>query len=405
MLGVIQPEERISVFKDALTALSNKSTYLYFQSNRYWYDAHPNLRKTVEERASKIDDEEVKADMSSRLNSFREKGDFARIHICAESEDISDDDEVGLVVMQPDASYRKDSQMSNALHKAKSILDNRGNIPRKYKNMLIFLAPDSEIISNLDNDVRRYLAWKSVDDDKEALNLDAHQRRQVGENLEKSDKTVNIRLNEAYSWLLIPVQEGTKPIKLEIKKIMKGDGSFISRASKQAKNEELLITKWSPALLNNELDKWLWQHSKHINTKQMWEYFASYPYLPRLKDSSVLTECIKEGLRSRDFFGYASDMDSSERYLGLEFGNPGVSVSLDPKSVLIKKEEALKQALEEDKQQKNEHGILEGLDKHHQTKSNKEILEESKATIFRRFYGRANLDPMRVSRDADQKIS
>ena len=183
---------------------------------------------------------------------------------------------------------------------------------------------------------------------------------------------------------------------------MKGDGSFISRASKQAKNEELLITKWSPALLNNELDKWLWQHSKHINTKQMWEYFASYPYLPRLKDSSVLTECIKEGLRSRDFFGYASDMDSSERYLGLEFGNPGVSVSLDPKSVLIKKEEALKQALEEDKQQKNEHGILEGLDKHHQTKSNKEILEESKATIFRRFYGRANLDPMRVSRDADQ---
>jgi len=402
ILGVVQPEDKIATYKDALSTLAQKSTYLYYQGNRFWYDAHPNLRKTVDDRAGRLDKEEVYSEIVKRLHSFKDRGDFSGIHLCAESEDIADDDEARLVVLSPNSPHKKDSQLSEALIKAKQILESRGNIPRQYKNMLVFLAADNEVISALNVDVRRYLAWRSVVDDQEALNLDAHQRRQANENLGTADKTVNIRLNEAYIWLLVPVQEGTKPIMIEAKRVTKGEGTFISRASKQIRNEESLIIRWSPALLKNELDKWLWKDKKHINMKQLWEYFASYPYLPRLKDSSVLIDCIREGLRSRDFFGYASNIDASGKYLGLEFGNPGAAVIIDSMSLLIKKEVALKQAQEEEQKQQKEGAKIKEAPEDYQKKSEKEILQETKTKTFKRFYGRVDLDSMRLSRDAGQ---
>jgi len=140
------------------------------------------------------------------------------------------------------------------------------------------------------------------------------------------------------------------------------------------------------------------------NVKQLWDYFASYAYLPRLKDSDVLIECIKEGLRSRDFFGYASSIDSNNKYLGLEFGNPGARVLMDNLSVLVKAESALKQVVEEESKQKID--VKEpdtpttGLTQKITIDTFSESQPESKQ--FRRFYGRVELDPMRASRDAGQ---
>ena len=134
--------------------------------------------------------------------------------------------------------------------------------------------------------------------------------------------------------------------------------------------------------------------------KQLWDYFASYPYLPRLRDSTVLIECIREGLRSRDFFGYASSMDNNNKYLGLEFGNPGAMIVIDAMSLLIKKESALEQVLEEEQKQLKDELKVKEATKEHQYKSEREILQDSKIKQFKRFYGRVDLDSMRLSRDA-----
>ncbi|MCX6666484.1 MAG: DUF499 domain-containing protein [Euryarchaeota archaeon] len=398
MLGVVQPKDHVSVFKDALSSLSNKLTYLYSQGNRYWYDSHPTLRKTAEDRAGRLHEEEAFAEINKRLNSIREKGEFAGIHIAPESEDIPDECEVRLVVLSPKALFKKDTKLCGAIYKAKEILEKRGNIPRQYQNMLIFLAADQDIISTLDVEIRRYLAWQSIVDDQEPLNLDAHQKRQAQDSLEKLNQTVNLRINEAYVWLLVPSQEGTHSIFIEPIKITRGDGSFIARASKQIRSDELLITKWSPALLKNELDKWLWKKENHISMQKLWECFAKYPYLPRLKDVFVLNDCIKDGVRSRDFFGYASSVEESGKYLGLEFGNPGANIIINSMSVLVKKEIALKQVAVEEKKIDISSGMVLGEKTEGGLKSSTEISKDFKE-VYKRFYGVTILDPTRLSRD------
>ena len=66
------------------------------------------------------------------------------------------------------------------------------------------------------------------------------------------------------------------------------------------------IVKWSPALLRMELDRWLWRDQDHVSVKKVWEVLCTYNYMPRLRDADVLLEAIREGLRSRDYFAYAT---------------------------------------------------------------------------------------------------
>ena len=67
-----------------------------------------------------------------------------------------------------------------------------------------------------------------------------------------------------------------------------GDGSIPHRASRKLRDSEQLITRWSPALLRMELDRWLWKDVPHLGVKKLWEYLCTYGYLPRLQDLDVL---------------------------------------------------------------------------------------------------------------------
>jgi hypothetical protein len=64
--------------------------------------------------------------------------------------------------------------------------------PRIYRNMLAFVAPDQELMFSLRQGVREYLAWASVRDDSEDLNLDAAQNRETENNLRRSNETVEL---------------------------------------------------------------------------------------------------------------------------------------------------------------------------------------------------------------------
>ena len=72
-LGVVQPGENISVFKDALSTLETSLSYLYTNPSRsrYWYDTRPTLRKTVTDRASQIADADVVHEIETRLRKCK----------------------------------------------------------------------------------------------------------------------------------------------------------------------------------------------------------------------------------------------------------------------------------------------------------------------------------------------
>lgn len=343
-LGIVQPGEQVSIFNDALAHMIEQLTYLYSNNRRYWYDTRPNLRRTVEDRALQVHIDEVEMEIEKRLKSFRDRGDFFGVHNCPASPlDVPDEQCVRLVVMLPENTCKQSDTDNNAIEKAMEILMNRGTSPRMYRNMLAFVASDHDIESSLKTEIRRYIAWGSVMDDVETLNLDAIQIKEAKVNLERSNETVNLRLKETYCWLLIPTQDGSNPITWDKIRISGGSDSHIIKASRKMGSNEQLITRWSPALLRMELDRWLWKEQEYISIKKLWEYLSSYCYLPRLKDNKVLMEAIKQGLGSNEYFGYAEGVTDAGRFMSLKFNQSDAAYSADINGYLVKPEAALRQ--------------------------------------------------------------
>jgi len=74
----------------------------------------------------------------------------------------------------------------------------------------VFLAPDGNRLKDLEQAVRQFLAWKSIWEEREALNLDPFQSRQAETKRRSADETVDARIPETYQWLLVPGQTDPK---------------------------------------------------------------------------------------------------------------------------------------------------------------------------------------------------
>ena len=410
-LGVAQPGESVAIFNDATGRLADRLTHLYAGAGRYWYDTRPNLRRTMEDRAVNLEPEEVETEILRRLRRIQGRGVFAAVHPCPASVDVPDEPGARLVILPPEAGYQARQRDSAALRAATEILDKRGIIPRTYRNMLIFIAPDVERWGPLESEVRRYLAWDSILKDADELNLDTHQRNEALRGKDWSNETVGMGLNEAYCWLLVPTQEGTDPIEWEATRMLGSQENPVAKAIQKVQSDEQLIPQWSPVLLRIELDQWLWKEEPHISLKRVWECLATYLYLPRLCNSDVLLDTVREGIRTQEWFGYADSVDAAGRYGGLQFGGASRSIYLNDQSVLVKPDVAKKQ-LEADAAPPTE-GISpkppESGTKGRESSGSYVAgaggkTDPTQSTSPKRFYGSINLDPIRVSRDAQQVI-
>lgn len=416
-LGCVQPGESPAVFGDALRRLSEELTYLYSDATRYWFDTRPTITRIASDRAAQYErkPEIAEDEIIRRVKEFvkRDRGDFAGVHaIPGNSGDVPDETSCRLVILSPYHAHRSRSEESKAIDAAREILEHRGNSSRLYRNMLVFLAAEAERLGELEQAVRNWLAWTSIKQDEEQLNLDASQKRQVEKQIHNYEETINARLLETYCHLIVPTQEGTNPIEWSVSRLQGGD-NLVTRVAKKLKNEQQLITEWSPALLRMELDRWLWKDTNHIRIKQLWEYMTQYLYLSRLRDEEVLISTIRSGVGSLiwgDYFAYASAVKEDGTYIGLVAGSIP-AVTLDQESVLVKPDAAKRQREAEAKRQ--EIPSLYPGGGQAPSKETKESgawvttpspVDSKKEVVLHRFHGTVELDSTRLGRDAG-KIS
>jgi predicted AAA+ superfamily ATPase len=346
-LGCVIPGESPAIYGDALRRLASAATYLYADNGRYWYSTQPTVTKLAEDRAELIgrDRDKIVEEVEMRLRAdLRMTGDFSRVHPLPHSgQDVPDDRDARLVVLGIDQPYSKEPG-SPAELAAKAILESRGNAPRIYRNSLVFLAVDRVRVQDLEEAVRRYLAWDSIVDDKDTLNLSPHQVKQAETQLKAADGAVTARLPETYQWLLVPVQS-TPQSAVEMQALkLAGSGELAVRASKKLRGDELLLTTMAGSILRKHLDDVPLWRGDHVPVRQLADDFARYLYLPRLQASSVLAEAIRGGLAlltwEHDSFAFAESFDdSAARYRGLKWVQQ-VSVTSDDAGLLVKPEVA-----------------------------------------------------------------
>ncbi|MCI0537561.1 MAG: DUF499 domain-containing protein [Verrucomicrobiales bacterium] len=327
-LGCVQPGESPAVFGDALRHLAQAATYLYQDSARYWYSTQPTVTKLADDRAEQLKRESDKAfeEIKARVREdIKTRGDFLGIRSFPKSShEIPDEPETQLVVLSSEFAYAKEAG-NLALKEAENILINRGNSPRLYRNAVVFLAADRARLDELDSAVRYFLAWQSIDEEKDDLGLTGFQAKQVTTQKNHWDTGVKGRLDETFCWLLVPTQSNTQtqiewqPIRLS------GTDALAVRASKKLRSDSQMVSQYAATLLRQDLDKIPLWRGNHVSVKQVLEDFSRYLYLQRLREPAVVLAAIRDGLAlmtwSLDSFAYAESWDESkQRYTGLQVG-------------------------------------------------------------------------------------
>ena len=414
-LGCVMPGESPAVFGDALRRLAAAATYLYQDGPRFWYATQPTVTKLAEDRAEqfKRDPDKVAQELDARLRAdLRKSGDFSRIHPLPRSgSDVPDDIDTRLVVLPAEHPYAKEA--GNAAEAAaRAILESRGNTPRLYRNTLVFLAADKVRLQDLDEAVRRFLAWKSILEEKDALNLDPHQVRQAETQKQAADGAITARLPETYQWLLVPEQAKPQSAVTWQALRLSGSEALAARASRKLRNEEFLVLSLGPTILRKHLDEVPLWRGDHVAVKQLVEDFGRYLYLPRIAGPEVLIQAMRDGVAlltwRSDTFGFADSYDEAgARYRGLR-GGQMVPITPESSAVLVKADVARRQLEAEvpvtaaPPNSPGEGGTKDGTDGTASSATSAGIPTASVTIRPHRFYGTVQLDPARVGRDASR---
>ena len=412
-LGCVMPGEQPAIFGDALRRLAGAATYLYQDGPRYWYSTQPTVTKLADDRAEQLkrDPDKVVLEIEKRVKSdLRNVGEFSRVHAFPHSGiDVPDDYDARLVVIGIEHPYTKEE--GNAAEAfAKEILRSRGNAPRLYQNTLAFLAVDKTKLQDLDEAVRRFIAWESILAETTVLNLDPHQVRQAEQQKSSADSAVVARIPETFQWLLVPVQDNpTDPVSWSAFRLA-GQDSLAARASKKLRNDDLLLTSFAPSRLKMALDRvplWTGPDNAHVAIADILEYFAKYLYLPRLRMPGLLLNAVHDGLKlltwTQDSFAYADSYDEvAKRYRGLVCGRVVTLGGDVPDGLVVRSDVALKQLNEEAPSAPSTEQQATSAQATHDSagglfKSDTTEVSTSKPT---RFHGSVKLDATRVGRDA-----
>ena len=329
-LGSAIPGDTIGNFGSAIDLLAQRATYFYGEGNRYWFDTQPGISRKVADYAeslrSKPEDVWLEITEQIRARETSKKGSFAAIQVAPQSSaDIPDAEDARLVILGPEFSHSRLDTSSQALQFAKDASERRGSAMRTNRNMVVFLAPDTKRLQELEEATRQMMGWQWMSGRFEEEDLTPNSQRQVTTNLERLKQDFVRRINETYYWILSPNQPSAQSLaEISVEKADSSSESMAERVSDRLARSGVLVTEVHPRNIRMELESSLssvWQRG-HLKFGDLWAYYCRYPYLTRLKNRNVLVDAVKSVLTmiavESDGFALAESFDEkNNKYVGL----------------------------------------------------------------------------------------
>ena len=328
-LGVVQPGQGVSVYKEALERMDGDLYYFYSDNERYYFHAEENLNKVATDRADALRDQEVEECIVVHLHEAAGVG--SRRHrdviVCPQdSGEVEDTDTVRMVILLPSQPMpSRSSETDEAMAAAKDILLTRGDASRIHRNTLLFLGAKSDEIRALKNFIRTYLAWDSIiNGERRIQNLTGDRLSQAVNSLRVAENQRSKALVTAYRWALSPAQLDPQhgdyrltPLQTQVE----NTGAIVQTAFQTFIEAEALVDGIAVSALTSLLRQYVWNNENykdHISIDALWNILTGTIYFPRLRNRAVLIKCIEEGV-SEGAFGYAKAFNG-EAYEGLCFG-------------------------------------------------------------------------------------
>ena len=318
-LACAEPGDQLAIFGEALRELSERATYLYEEAGRYWFSTNPTLNRLAEERAKALHVHDVDAEIVKLLLAdASSKGGFHRVYAAPDDPIAIDEAQaMSLVVLGPAYTHsgRGAGKTAGTDGVSETLMRCRAS-QRRFRNTLIFVAPDEANLDSGREVVRRALAWRSIEGDKrlqeqmtQAQAADARDKARLN-----GDAAVKA-VRAAWSHIFYPERSDTpgKPFDIEHSLITARDRSAIpATVYDKVKADGLVLEKLGTDRLWLALQP-IWPEDRpHIAVAELADWFAAYVYMPKVRDRVVLEGAIRDSVGKLDpQFAYAEGFDEA----------------------------------------------------------------------------------------------
>ena len=321
-LACVEPGDQLAIFGEALRELKLRATYLYEETGRYWFSTQPTLNRVAEDRAKALAEHAVDEAVAEVLKGDAgSKGGFHRVF--PTFDDVTQIDEapaLSLVVLGPSTSHSGKATMASAATAAvDDALTRCRASQRRFRNTLIFVAADEGLLATAREAMRRAMAWADIaGDERLQKQLTQSQAADTRDRAKTSKEGAERAVRNAWNHILFPVKtdatEAGKAFELEhLALSAKDKGAIPAGVYEKARADGVVLEKLGPDTLWLKLRP-LWAEDRpHIAISEIADWFASYVYLPKVRDRVVVETSIREAIGKFDAaFGYAERFDASK---------------------------------------------------------------------------------------------
>ena len=280
-LSACQPDFQSSIIDSVINGLKEKLFYL--SDEGLYFTNQPNLNRILLTREENITNESIVEEERLLLEKFIAKRGEHAIYIWPDNHrDIPDTPDLKLIILKDgDPEWE--------------FIEKHGESPRIYRNMLIFLAPDSGQRPVFYDYLRRLLAMRSIQNDPH-LNLTESQKKEIKEKLKNLEARGYEELRKCYRHVFVPVKNKFKEIDLGVPTF--GE-TFVDREIfNRLRSESEILERISPVVIR---ERYL-EEASFVGTKGLLESLWKTPGEMRLTSAEGFKEGIQEGVE-RGIFG------------------------------------------------------------------------------------------------------
>ncbi|WP_287994534.1 DUF499 domain-containing protein [Acidiphilium sp.] len=360
-LACAEPGDQLAIFGEALRELSERATYLYEEAGRYWFSTQPTLNRLAEDRAKALAEHEVDEAIAQVLRDDGASKD--RFHrVFAVPDDPITIDEVqalSLMILGPTTPHAgKGVAKSAAIEAVTDALSRCRASQRRFRNTLLFVAADEALLGTAREAMRRALSWETIGaDPRQDKRADKRLQDQLtqAQLADARDKARNSRdgavkaVRNAWSHVLYPIKtngtEAGRAFDLEHLSLTAKDRASVPTAVyEKAKSDGIVSEKLGADALWLHLAPLWAANDPHLPVAEIAAWFATYVYLPKLRDRVVLDAAICDACaKLSPAFAFAERFDEANgRYIGLVWQKAPYEI-LPATSLLVRPDVAITQ--------------------------------------------------------------
>ncbi len=288
---------------EALAPPDGVCFYLDVVKNRYWFSRKANLTQVLADRKAAVSgdprlEEYVRAEIQKQFG--RHEG-VTTVFFPNDSSRIANQPALTVVVLPPEQTHDREATLALMERWTREY----GSSARAYKSALVWAVADGS--ARLRDAAQKLLAWESILDDQEALQLSDEQKTQLHRNLGRAQSDLKEAVWQSYGRVYL-LGKDNKLRQLDIgPSNSSAAANILTLIVRELRKYDDVAVSISP----NYLVRY-WPAFPEWSTKSLRDAFFASPLLPRLLDASVLHDTIALGVGA-GILGYVGRGESEYR--------------------------------------------------------------------------------------------